>query len=159
MFPPASLPVPPPAPAPDAPVAKLLDRFELTTGDVPSAVRDFTGGAGASLVFDAVGGVLFETALASAAHRGRVVQIAATGKRRVEFDLLDFYHNETQLFGADSRKVDETQSAEILEALRGGFESGAYHAPLIAASYGLDDAVGAYEAVASGTSGRVVIIP
>lgn len=146
-------------PAHDAPAAKLLDRFELTTVDIAAAVRDFTHGRGASLVFDAVGGPMFEHALRSAAHRGRVVVIASTGRRRVDFDLLDFYHNETQLFGADSRKVDEGHTADILESLRRGFELGTYHAPVIAERFGLEDAVRAYESVESGTPGRVVITP
>ena len=148
--------VPPPD---DAPAAKLLDRFELSTGDVPGAVRAFTDGAGATLVFDAVGGVLFETALHCAALRGRVVEISATGKRRVEFDLADFYHNETQLLGADSRKLDEVRCAEIFDMLRPGFEAGTYQPPIIAQRFGLEGAVAAYELVDSGTAGRIVITP
>ena len=118
-----------------------------------------TDGRGASLVFDAVGGVMFETALRLAAPRGRVVEISATGKRRVEFDLIEFYHNETRLIGADSRKLDAVASAKLLADLVPGFESGLYKAPLIAECYPLSGASDAYRAVARGVAGRVVLTP
>jgi NADPH2:quinone reductase len=74
-------------------------------------------------VFDSVGGVLFERSLRSAANRGRLVEIALTGQRRVDFDLIDFYHNETRILGADTRKLDAVESGKILAALVPGFES------------------------------------
>jgi NADPH:quinone reductase-like Zn-dependent oxidoreductase len=73
--------------------------------------------------------------------------------------VVDFYHNEGRIFGADSRKLDIAGSARLLAGLVPGFESGAYAAPVIAARYPLEDARAAYEAVARGTEGRVVIIP
>lgn len=58
--------------------------------------------------------------------------------------------------------MPDTMKAAVLHALAGlvpGFKSGAYAAPVIAARYPLEDARAAYEAVARGTEGRVVIIP
>jgi hypothetical protein len=52
--------------------------------------------------------------------RGRLVEIAATGQREVSFDLVDFYHNESRLFGGDTLKRDLTASAEVLDALTPG---------------------------------------
>jgi len=40
--------------------------------------------------------------LHSLALRGRLVEIAATGGREVCFDLADFYHNESRLYGVDT---------------------------------------------------------
>ena len=90
-------------------------------------------------------------------RRGRVVEISATGQRRVEFDLIDFYHNETQLFGADSAKLGVTESAPLLGALVEGFEQSRFEPPVIAQSYPLAEAKAAYAAVAAGTRGRVVL--
>ena len=146
-------------PSRKAPAGRLIDDYVATTSDVPAEVRRLTGGAGAQVVFDAVGGVMFEPALLSLGHRGRLVEISGTGKRRVEFDVVDFYHNEGRIFGADSRKFDIAGSAALLADLVPGFESGAYAAPIIAATYPLEEARAAYEAVARGTAGRVVITP
>jgi NADPH:quinone reductase len=55
-------------------------------------------------------------------HRGRQVEIASVGDRRVSFD--DFYHNESRLFGADTRQRDATASAALLEALTPLFDQG-----------------------------------
>jgi hypothetical protein len=38
----------------------------------------------------------------------------------VSFDLVDFYHNESRLFGGDTLKRDLTASAEVLDALTPG---------------------------------------
>ena len=79
------------------------------------------------MVLDLVGGVMFRSALNCLALRGRQVEIAATGKREVSFDLVDFYHNESRLFGVDTLKRDLTASAEALDALTPGFVAGDYH--------------------------------
>jgi NADPH:quinone reductase len=63
--------------------------------DLPAKVRAATGGKGADMVFDLVGGVMFRNAVNSLALRGRLVEIAATGQREVSIDLPDFYHNES----------------------------------------------------------------
>jgi NADPH:quinone reductase len=75
-----------------SPAAELVDEFVLLNDDTVSRVRELTGGV--DVVYDSVGGVVFETALKLAKRRGRVVEISATGKRRVDFDMIDFYHNE-----------------------------------------------------------------
>jgi NADPH2:quinone reductase len=86
-----------------------------------------------------------------------VIEISATGKRRVDFDLIDFYHNETRLLGVDSAKLGVAESARLMTALVEGFESGALQPPAIAQQFGLEHAREAYQAVAAGTRGRVVI--
>ncbi|MBN3813043.1 zinc-binding alcohol dehydrogenase family protein [Paraburkholderia sp. Ac-20347] len=141
----------------DSPAARLIDAFVPMDADTARRVRELTGGAGADVVYDAVGGVAFELALSLAKRRGRVVEISATGKRRVEFDLIDFYHNETQLLGADSAKLGVADAAPIMRALAEAFDAGRFAAPVVAAHYPLERAKDAYAAVAAGTRGRVVI--
>ncbi|HTH59904.1 MAG TPA: zinc-binding alcohol dehydrogenase family protein [Paraburkholderia sp.] len=145
------------APPAGSPAARLIDAFVPIGDDTVARVRALTGGAGAEVVFDAVGGVTFELGLALAKRRGRVVEISATGRRRVEFDLIDFYHNETQLFGADSAKLGVAESAPIMQAIAQAFDAGHFEAPVIAQRFSLEHARDAYQAVAGGTVGRVVI--
>jgi NADPH:quinone reductase-like Zn-dependent oxidoreductase len=144
---------PPPA---NSPASRLIDECLIVDESTADRVKDLTRG-GADVVYDAVGGVVFEQALHMAKHRGRVVEISAVGKRRVEFDLIEFYRNETQLFGADSAKLDVVESARIMESLRDEFDKGSYQPPLIAQRFPLEEAKRAYQAVASGTQGRVVL--
>jgi NADPH:quinone reductase len=58
--------------------------------DIPAAVRQATGGRGADVVLDCVGGVMFRHALDCLAPKGRLVEMSATGAREVTFNLADF---------------------------------------------------------------------
>ncbi|WP_122157220.1 zinc-binding alcohol dehydrogenase family protein [Paraburkholderia sp.] len=144
------------APLADSPAGRLIDEFVQIDEHTSERVKALTNG-GVDVVYDAVGGVTFETALSLVKRRGRVVEISATGKRRVEFDMIDFYHNETQLLGVDSAKLGVAESARLMTALVEGFESGAFQPPAIAQRFTLEHTREAYEAVTAGTRGRVVI--
>ncbi len=143
--------------SPDTPAGRLIDDYLPFDENATVRLKALTGGAGADVVYDAVGGVAFATALSLVKRRGRVLEISATGQRRVELDLIDFYHNETQLLGVDSAKLGVAESAPLMTALVEGFESGKLQAPAIAQEFPLERAREAYAAVAAGTRGRVVI--
>jgi NADPH2:quinone reductase len=143
------------APAAGSPASLLIDEYVPFDEHTTQRVRELTGGV--DVVYDAVGGVAFETALNLVRRRGRVVEISATGKRQVDFDVIDFYHNETQLLGADSAKLGVAESARLMTALVDGFESGKLKPPVIAQCFGLQNGQDAYRAVIAGTPGRVVI--
>ncbi|HEX2942647.1 MAG TPA: zinc-binding alcohol dehydrogenase family protein [Rhodopila sp.] len=147
------------APRPDAPITAIADALIIGAEDLPAATRAATGGKGADVVFDLVGGVMFRSAVNSLALRGRLVAMAATGQREVSFDLADFYHNESRLFGIDTLKRDLTASAAVLDVLTPGFVSGDYRAAPIAESCGLAQAQAAYRKVAAGAAGRIVLRP
>lgn len=127
--------------------------------DAAEAVRHLTHGRGADVVLNAVGGPTFEPSLSMLAHRGRLLVLASPGARRQTFDLVDFYHNETQLLGIDSLKRDMVASARILDTLAPGFEDGTYTAPAIGRRIGLMDAPAGYAAMSRRTNGRTVILP
>jgi NADPH:quinone reductase len=146
-------------PHPDAPIHAIAEKLILGAKDLPAEVRAVTGGKGADVVFDLVGGIMFRNAVNCLALGGRLVEIAATGQREVSFDLADFYHNESRLFGVDTLKRDLTASARVLEALAPGFEASDYRAAPIAETCGLDKAKEAYGRVAAGTTGRIVLRP
>ena len=147
------------APHPDAPVLAIAEKLIIGAEDLPAEVRTATGGKGADVVSDLVGGVMFRNAVNSLALGGRLVEIAVTGQREVSFDLADFYHNESRLFGVDTLKRDLTASAQVLEALTPGFLAGDYRAAPIAEVCGLDKAQEAYGKVAAGVAGRIVLRP
>ena len=143
-----------------SPAGKRIHAFVPFDENTVAAVHSLEGLAdGVDVVFDSVGGIVFETALGLAKRRGRVVEISATGRRRVEFDLIDFYHNETQLLGADSAKLGVVESARLMQAVARGFDNGKFDPPVIAHRYALAEGRQAYAAVAEGTPGRVVIVP
>jgi NADPH:quinone reductase-like Zn-dependent oxidoreductase len=146
-------------PRPGAAITATGTSLIADGADIPAAVRSATGGRGADVVLDCVGGVMFRHAVDCLAPRGRLVEMSVTGAREVSFNLADFYHNESRLFGIDTLKSDQTESAKVLEALNHGFESGAYAPAPIARRFALADAVAAYRAAADGKGGRVVLRP
>lgn len=148
------------APPPDSPSAKLTDLLlDSGSADLVSSLRAATDGRGADVVFNAAGGPMFGIGLGLLAHGGRQVEITSPTERNVTLDLVDFYHNESRLLGLDTLKRDLTDCSKILELLREGFEKGLFLAPAIAAVLPLGSAQQAYERVARGERGRVVLIP
>ncbi len=146
-------------PHPDAPIHAIAEKLIIGTDDLPAEVRKATGGKGADVVFDLVGGVMFRSALTSLAVGGRLIEIATTGQREVSFDLADFYHNESRIFGVDTLKRDLTASAVVLDTLAPGFVAGDYRAAPIDETCGLADAQAAYRKVGDGAAGRIVLRP
>ena len=63
------------------------------------------------------------------------------------------------MVGVDTLKRDLTASGLILEELRSGFDSGLYQAPIVSKTMPLAHAQQAYELVAQGERGRVVLKP
>src|ERR1700735_709368 len=116
---------------------------------IDGALR-FTEGKGVNVVFDFVGGPLFERCLKTLGQLGRQANITSAGDRRVCFDLLDFYHRRLSLFGVDSRAYDTEASRAILERLTPGFESAALKPIAIAKRFTLNEAVQAYTQVNEG---------
>jgi len=149
------------APGPETPAAAVIDHFLVfdPAADVGAQIKGLTGGKGAQVVYDAVGGVTTPAALASLAHLGRMVVISAVGSPTVEINLLDLYRNETRILGIDSTKLTVVDSARRLQQMAPYFESGEFRPLPIATTYSLDDAAAAYQAVADHTAGRVVIRP
>jgi NADPH:quinone reductase-like Zn-dependent oxidoreductase len=150
------------APSATTPAAAVIDEFIRLDPAAPAIgteVRQLTGGRGAEVVYDAVGGVTTPAALDSLAQRGRLVVISAVGTRTVEIDLRDFYHRELRLLGADSGKLDASASAARLALLTPHFETGEFCPLPVVHQFDLSDGELAYQAVAEGAAGRVVIRP
>jgi NADPH:quinone reductase-like Zn-dependent oxidoreductase len=120
-----------------------------TREDLRERILALTSGRGVDAVFDTVGGPMFEPALRSLRYGGRQVAITSTGDPRVSFNLIEFYHNGSRLFGVDSFGLTPRQVGEISLELRAGFETGALTPPPIEI-VPFEHAVAAYVRVAAG---------
>jgi NADPH:quinone reductase len=120
------------------------------TEDLPKRAFELTDGKGVDAVLDAVGGPMFEPALRCLRIGGRQVAITSTGDRRVSFDLVDFYHNQSRLIGVDGMKLTPHDVSVIADELRQGFEANILKVPAVD-TVPFENAVEAYERVASGT--------
>ena len=128
-----------------------------TEGDMPHRVFELTDGKGADVVFDTVGGAMFEPALRSLARDGRQVAITSGKEARVSFNLVDFYHNRSRLIGFDSFGFTSEDTSAILDELRSGFESNLLSPPQLEA-IPFDKAVDAYRALSGGNSGLKTVL-
>ncbi len=142
--------------AADLPVASWIDLQATALSD---GIRAATAGRGVDIVFDLIGGAMFEECLKSLAWRGRQVAIASTPEPRVGFNLVDFYHNESRLIGVDSLKLSFEETAGILGSLTPAIERGDLPLPAVA-PHPLAEAPGLYRDIASGAlKGKHVLVP
>jgi NADPH2:quinone reductase len=139
------------------PVAGAAAVIDSSKGDLRERVFELTNGKGADMVFDTVGGSMFEPALRSLGRGGRQVAITSTREQRVSFNLVDFYHNLSRLIGFDSYALSLRDVAEIFDELREGFESNLLYPPTIK-TVPFEDAVDAYKAVAGGRAGAKIVL-
>ena len=133
--------------------------INLETTELSKGTREVTGGRGANVIFDLVGGSMFEKCLAALAWRGRQVAISSSPEPRVAFNLVDFYHNESRLLGVDSLKLSFQEAAEILRELTPGFESGEFPPPDVQA-FPLTQGPKMYREIHQGSiKGKIVLNP
>lgn len=132
---------------------------DVTSEEFSERVRAVTGGGGADLVLDAVGGHMFEPSLRCLRPEGRQVAITSSIERRVSFDLIDFYRNRSRLLGVNTMTLTGVATAAILDDLRRGFEEGHLRPPDVA-TWPLERAVEAYETVGrGGARAKQVLVP
>jgi NADPH:quinone reductase len=131
------------------PISGTVSVINTETEDLRERVLELTAGKGADVVFDTVGGPMFEPALRSLRFGGRQVAISSSGSPRVSFNLIDFYHNSSRLFGVDSYGLSSRQIGEIAAELQPGFETGVLKPPPIEI-VPFEKAVDAYSRVAAG---------
>ena len=149
------------APPADLPASlRAIALVDSSREDAAGAVRRLTEGRGADIVFDTVGGAMLLEGLKFLAVRGRIIEITAGRDPNVTINIRDFYHQQARLIGVDSLPLDAIQCAAILRELSPGFATGELSPPPIAATYSLEHAVEAYQAVETGKGeGRHVLKP
>jgi NADPH:quinone reductase-like Zn-dependent oxidoreductase len=140
----------------DLPVEAWIN---LQTTELADGVRAATSGRGVDVVLDVIGGAMFEKCIQSLAWRGRQVVVASNPEPRVNFNLVDFYHNESRLLGVDSLKLAFEEAAEILRSLTPLIEGGELPLPKVEA-FPLARAPELYRGIASSTvKGKPVLVP
>lgn len=145
------------------PPKDLADKAKWITLDkenLPDAVMKLTEGKGVNLVFDAVGGPLFEPCLKSLASKGRQVAITCVGDPRVSFNLIEFYHRQAHLIGVDTFQFSFEECANTLKALIPAIEKGVFLPPEIDET-SLADSIKAYEEINGGKAihKKVIVFP
>lgn len=126
------------------------DWLVLEKGPLPEQVSALTGGHGADLVLNAIGGSTCATANTCLAHRGRHIVIASAPPQ-VSIDLVDFYHREAHLIGVDTLKLSFGECAGILRDIIPLVDAGTLTVPEIEV-IPLDQAVLAYRSLDAGTA-------
>ncbi|WP_454731738.1 MULTISPECIES: zinc-dependent alcohol dehydrogenase family protein [Cupriavidus] len=108
-----------------------------------ASVLERTGGVGADLVIDPVGGEGFNRSVAAARHGGTVAAIGFLGGGATPLDLLSVIFREVSVQGSNGGSVAD---------LAGAVAAMAAHRiePVIDRTFGLDDLKKAYELMAQG---------
>lgn len=123
------------------------------TQDVAEEVRRLTDGRGVDLVFEHVGGKLFQAGLDSLVRDGRLVTCGAHSGEVVELDIIPLFRNQTRIIGSFVYT-----SAEYEACLR-LWELGAVK-PVVHQTMPLDRIREAFELMeARGHFGKIVITP
>jgi NADPH:quinone reductase-like Zn-dependent oxidoreductase len=127
--------------------------IDYTSEDVPARVMEITGGRGVDLVFEHVGGELFQKALESLSHNGRLVTCGAHGGEVVPFDIIPFFRGQHRIIGSFVYEREELD--HVLEfAARGRLK------PLAAETFALADVRDAFELLESRDfSGKILLRP
>ena len=116
--------------------------IDYTTEDVPARVREVTGGRGVDLVFEHVGGELFQKAIDSLSQNGRIVTCGAHGGEVVPFDIIPFFRAQHSIIGSFVYEREELE--KVLDfAARGLIR------PLVARTFPLSDVHAAFELLES----------
>jgi NADPH:quinone reductase len=134
--------------------------IDASNQDVVKIVRERTGGKGADIVYNTVGEPFYDAGTQSLAVLGRQIFIASF-KQPVAFDIFSFYRGRHAYFGVDTLALSTIATAEILQCLVPGFESGALKPFPIAptAIYPLSCAAEAYATVLGSSRDRVIFKP
>jgi len=126
--------------------------------DLESVTQQVTNGKGADVALNGVGSGIFQAIQGALGIGGRQVVYSVAGGKEATIDILSFYKHQNILLGLDTQKFDVTQCAAILNQIAPLFESGAIEAPKIGERYALVDVAKAYQRVASGVGGKVVLL-
>ena len=129
--------------------------------DLKEAIMARTDGKGAEIIMNSVGSPYFETAQTCLARFGCQI-IISTLIEEVPINLRVFYRANLRMVGVSNLDYDNIRSAEIMRAIRPGFEDGTYrpYAILDDCVFGLDRATDGYKVVLEDVRrDRIVIDP
>ena len=118
-----------------------------------------TGGRGADLALDTVGGELFLPALSSLRFGGRIAGIFSGPQPQAGFSVAEIYNRQLHVTGLASVFADGGEVARVFDQLRPLFDRGLLAPPAVK-TWPLKDSAEAYQAVANGSAGiKQVLLP
>jgi NADPH:quinone reductase-like Zn-dependent oxidoreductase len=133
--------------------------IDTTSTDIREAVLDLTGGRGADLALDTVGGALFGPALRSLRFGGRMTGIFSAPEPQADFSVAEIYNRQLHVTGLASVFMDGADVARIFDQLRPLFDRG-FLVPPAVKTWPLEDSAEAYQTVLDGSAGvKQVLLP
>ncbi|MET0743968.1 MAG: NAD(P)H-quinone oxidoreductase [Microvirga sp.] len=133
------------------------------TTDFVKAVKEATGGAGANVILDMVGGDYVNRNYDAAARDGRIVQIAFLGGSRSEVDFTRLMVKRLTHTGSTLRARPVAEKAAIARALEGRvwpLLAAGRCRPVIDSRFPLDDVAAAHARMDEGGHvGKIVLLP
>jgi NADPH:quinone reductase len=133
------------------------DFIDTSSSDLPAAVLELTGGRGADMVLDTIGGALFEPAVRSLRFGGRLTGLH--NHEQVEFNPSEIYDHDRHVTGLASVFIDGADGAHIFDQLAALFDRGLLTPPATKA-WPLDNSVEAYQRVKDGAAGiKQMLLP
>ncbi len=131
--------------------------------DFVEAVKEATGGRGADVILDMVGGDYVARNIDAAARQGRIVNIAYMKGSKVEVDLLPVMLKRLTLRGSTLRARDVAEKARLAAEVRLHVwplvEAGRV-TPVVETTFPLGDAPRAHELMEKSTHvGKILLVP
>jgi NADPH:quinone reductase-like Zn-dependent oxidoreductase len=127
--------------------------INYTTTDVVEAVMEATGGKGVDVVYEHVGGELFQKGLDCLKFSGRLVTCGAHAQEVVDFDIIPFFRAQKSVIG--SFVYDRDEFEKVLELADRGQIT-----PLVDSTFPLVETRPAMERMESrGFFGKIVLTP
>ena len=139
--------------------------IDYRSEDFVAEVKSFTGGAGADVILDVVGGEYLNRNLASVAHRGRIIQVGIMGGANTEISLGMLLGTRAQIIGTTlrSRPVEDKiaitrRFAREMLPLFGDATHDSRLRPVVDRRYALDQIAEAHTYMQSNASfGKIII--
>ena len=127
--------------------------INYNTARVPEAVMALTGGMGADIVLDMVGGERLKDSIGAAALGGRIVSVGAHGGEHVDIDMIELFRKHISLHGCG--RSTRAMVGTVLELVAAGKLK-----PVIHKHFPLSQAAAAHELMESRAFfGRMVMDP
>jgi NADPH2:quinone reductase len=93
--------------------------IQTRSPDFAAKVREFTGGAGANVAMNLVGGTYFPEILRSLARKGRVAIVGyVDGAHHAEIDLSAVHANRFEIFGISNAKMTSDERAQAAQSFK-----------------------------------------
>jgi NADPH:quinone reductase-like Zn-dependent oxidoreductase len=130
--------------------------------DFSKKVGETTGGAGANLAVNYVGGTFFPEILKSLANKGRVAIVGyVDGSHHADIDLSAVHANRFEIFGISNAKMTAPEKAEATRGFKRDILPGYYEkrlAPLVDCVFSFEDLPAAKQHMESNAmTGKVVV--